>query len=159
MATAALPIRGLSANVKVVAASANKTFWDVVETRQRREPMLRALWAACVHYLIHKLDRKLARLIARERELIARLEALSLDALSDGDFLAIAEDIQGIISLTNSLVEEAYSMPDICLSTWRPTLRELEAATSHLDNFVESFRMAADDACTALLADMARQIA
>lgn len=159
MATAALPIRELSADVKFAAATANKTFWDVVETKNRKQPFLQGIVDGFVHFLVHKLDRQLAKLVTGERQLIDRLEALSVADLTEDDYLRIADDIQGIVSLTNSLVEEAYAMPEVCLSAWRSNLQKIEEATSQIDSFVESFRMASDEACMALLADLSRQIA
>ena len=49
-------------------------------------------------------------------------------------------------------------MPDRCFAVWRPRLRVADL-TAHIDNFAESFRIASNEACTALLANIPEKIA
>ena len=60
--------------------------------------------------------------------------------------------------MTYSLLDDAYAMPEKCVAVWRPILDVIADRTAHIDNFAESFRIASDEACMALLADISEKI-
>lgn len=159
MATVALPLRGLSADVKVVAASANKTLWHVADKEHQSGFLLRLICSVLSNVLIRWFTHKLATLVAREQKLIDRLNSTSMEELTDVDFLRLADDIQGIVLSTYALVDEAQDMLGPCKSARQSNLEKMRSAADHLDSIAESLRMAADDVCSSLLAELAHQIA
>jgi hypothetical protein len=153
MATATFPIRELSATVQYDAASAQKVFWEVVESKRRDAYINIQVW-----YLIHRLDRRMATLIASQQSLVTQLTAMNHENMPSVEFVKVADDLYRIVSMTDSLIADSYEMPERCLKVWRAKLEEVGNLSSHLESFAESFRMAADETCTALLADLAQKI-
>jgi len=153
MAAMALPIRELSACVQYEAAYAQKTFWEVAEGKMRATSFDVMLWVK-TRQLAHAME-KLATL---QRMLIDRLRTMDCSQYDADTFDRIASDLERIVSMTNSLVDDAYRMPQQCVSVWTPKLEAISDLTAHIDNFAESFRIASDEACTALLADIAEKI-
>lgn len=153
MATAALPIRQLSAHVQYDAACAQNVFWEVVEAKRQNAYIQIQIWL-----LTHRLDRRMGKLAESQRSLVDNLRKIPRDNMSSADFTKVADDLYRIVSMTDSLIADAYEMPDRCLNVWRANLEEVGDLSSHLDSFAESFRMASDEACTALLADLVEKI-
>lgn len=153
MATAALPIRELSANVQYDAARAQKVFWEVVESKRHN-----AYIQIQVLFLTHRLDRRMGKLAVSQASLVNHLRKIPLDSMSSVDFTKVADDLYRIVSMTDSLIDDAYEMPDHCLKVWRANLEKVSDLSSHLESFAESYRMASDEACTALLADLVQKI-
>ena len=154
MATAALPIRELSANVEYEAASAQKAFWEVVESRRRQAYFNLAVW-----YLTRKLDCRMARLVEGERNLIEHLRKIPIETMSGLDFSKVADDLNRIVSTTNAILADSYEMPERCIAVWRLNLETVGDLSTHLESFAEAFRTAADESCTALFADIAKKVA
>jgi len=154
MATVALPIRELSANVQYEAASAQKAFWEVVESKRRQY-----LFDLMVRYLTRKLDSRMGRLIVSQEALIEHLRQVPTDSISYEDFSKVANDLDRIVAVTAALVDDSYNVPQPFLEVWRPKLEKISDLNGYLDSFAESFRIASDETCTALLADLARKVA
>jgi hypothetical protein len=153
MAAMALPIRELSASVQYEAAYAQKTFWKVVDAKARERTFDLVLWVY-TKQLWHSLG-KTAEL---QRTLIGLLQGKDFSRFDADAFDKIACDLERIVSLTNALLDNTHTMPEKCVAIWSPRLEEIADLTAHIDNFAESFRIASDEACTALLANMASQI-
>jgi DNA-directed RNA polymerase subunit F len=153
MATIAIPIRELSANVQFDAASAQKAFWEVVEEK-RREAAIHIL----LRYLTNKLNRRMERLANSQRDLVEHLRKIPAEKMSAAEFTKVSDDLYRIVAMTESMVDDCYEMPPSCIDAWRANLEKVANLSSHLENFAESFRIAADDTCTALLADIAQKV-
>lgn len=154
MATAVLPIREMSTAVQGQAISARRAFWGVVEAE--KSPLV---FRAVLKWFAKKLDRRMDKLVSTETELVEKLRRVSSVRLEAPDFAKVAEDLNQITSLTSSLIADCYEMPAACVVVWQKNLDRLEDLASYIDNFAESFQVAADETCTALLADIARQVA
>ena len=98
-------------------------------------------------------------LLASQESLLKRLKGSSSDGFPPEVYGKLANDLRNVVSLTNSFIDEAYDMPVECLSLWAPRLEKIADLNGYLDNFAETFRIASDDACTALLADIAVKVA
>jgi hypothetical protein len=153
MAAMALPIRELSASVQYEAAYAQKTFWKVVEGKTRAATFDVNLWLQ-TRLLSHALG-KLADL---QSDLIECLKVKDCHEFDAKTFDKIAKDLERIVSMTYALVDDTQSMPEQCTTFWRPRLDLIADRTAYIDNFAESFRIASDEACTALLANIAEKI-
>ena len=153
MATTALPIRELSANVQYDAASAQKAFWEVVEEK-RREAAFNFLLRLSMRRLNHRLE----RLSGSQRALVESLRKIPANKMSTADFTKVADDLYRIVGMTESMIDDFYEMPPSCIDAWRDNLETVAGLTSHLESFAESFRVAADATCTALLADIAQKV-
>jgi hypothetical protein len=153
MATATFPIRELSATVQYDAASAQKVFWEVVESKSRNAQIDLTVW-----YLTRRLDRRMGKLIVSQRSLIQHLRDMPHERFTSAEFVKVADDLYRIVSMTDSLIGDAYEMPERCLKVWRTNLEQVGDLSSHLESFAESFRIASDETCTALLADLAQKI-
>jgi len=153
MCTMALPLRELSVNVQREAVSAQQAYWSLAEERlaHRRSQVIQ--WVKT-----RSLNSAMGRLVERQQSLIDLLRQAPAAPFGAELFLKIANDLDNVVSLTNSFVDEAYDMPTGCLSVWSPRLEKISDLNNYLDNFAESFRIASDEACTALLADMADKI-
>jgi hypothetical protein len=153
MAAMALPIRELSASVQYEAAYAQKTFWKVVDAKARERTFDFVLW---VH--TKQLWHSMGKTADLQRNLIVLLQGKDFGRCDADAFDNIARDLERVVSLTNALLDNTYTMPDRCVAVWRPRLEEIADLTAHIDNFAESFRIASDEACTALLANIAEKI-
>lgn len=159
MATAALPIRELSADVQFQAADAQKTVLSVVESKRRGASFIVAvLVSAVVHLKVLELNKKFERLADSQWKLIDSLQQIPVEQMSSADFTKVADDLGRIVADTNSVIDDSYAMPEKILRVWRANLEVVQNRASHLESIAESFRIAADDTCTALLADVARNM-
>ncbi|MFI5109458.1 MAG: hypothetical protein ACHP78_11490 [Terriglobales bacterium] len=145
MATMALPIRELSASVECDAASAQKTVLKVLESvSSKRTDVL--IWMKT-----RQLDHKLVSLIDREQDLITKLQNLDTSALTTDWLEKFACDLDRIVSLTESMVDDMNEMPPRCVNVWSPKLKKLDELARYIDNIAESFHVAADPECATLL--------
>ena len=154
MAAMALPIRELSASVQYEAAYAQKTFWKVVDAKARERTFHFVLWV-----YTKQLWHSMGKTADLQRTLVGLLQGKDFSRCDADAFDNIARDLERVVSLTNALLDNTYSMPDRCVAVWRPRLEEIADLTAHIDNFAESFRIASNEACTALLANIAEKIA
>jgi hypothetical protein len=152
MATMALPIRELSADVQYEAAYAQKTFWKVVETKPKTS-LNPLVW---VQSLL--LSKAVSNILGLDRTLIGLLKDEKVGNFDAETFDKIASDLERIVSMTYSFIDDAHKLRPDCVNKLRSRLEELSDLTAHLDNFAESFRAASDEACTALLADIAAKV-
>lgn len=153
MAAMALPIRELSASVQYEAAYAQKTFWKVVDGKARAATFDVTLWVQ-----IRQLSHTMGKLASLQGTLIDCLKVKDCCQFDASTFNKVASDLERIVAMTYSLLDDAYGMPEKCVAVWRPHLDLIADRTAHIDNFAESFRIASDEACTALLANIAENI-
>jgi len=154
MATAALPIRELSANVQYDAASAQKAFFEVLESKQQE-----ALFNWVIWYTTHRFNRRMGRLLMSQGKFVKSLRCVPVDSIAPTDLLKVSSDLDRIVSMTDSLLADAYLLPEQCLSVWRKKLEAISDQNGYIESFAESFRIASDETCTALLAEVARKVA
>src|ERR1700689_3901324 len=153
MATTALPIRELSANVQFDAASAQKAFFEVVESKQQQAFSNLKIW-----YMTRRLGRRMRRLVVSQGSLIEYLRKIPVESVFVGDYSKVAGDLDRIVSMTNALLDDAYQLPVQCTSIWAEKLDKMADLNEYIGSFVESFRIAADGTCTALPADIAHRV-
>jgi len=153
MAAMALPIRELSASVQYEAAYAQKTFWKVVDGKARAATFDVTLWVQT-----RLLSHAMGKLGSLQGTLIECLQTKNCREFDAATFDKVASDLERIVSMTYSLLDDAYGMPEKCVAVWRPQLDIIADRTAHIDNFAESFRIASNEACTALLANIAEKI-
>jgi hypothetical protein len=153
MATMVLPLRELSVSVQREAVTAKTAYWSLAEdvTRKHLEFIV---WIKT-----QRLNHSLGRLIERQQSLISALQEAPTDQFPANMMVKLADDLGSVVSLTESFIIEAYDMPDGILNVWIGRLDRVAQLNSHLENFAESFRIASDGTCTALLAEVARSVA
>jgi hypothetical protein len=151
MATAALPIRELSANVQFEAASANKMYWNELEARRQKRLKHREGMRAA-----RKLAAQLTTLEEAQVGLIKCLQTAP-ETLKPEHFSLIAQVLDLVVSITNATIDNLCEEGGEVLSIWSDKLEKVAELNDHIESFSESFRIAADEACTALLAGIACQ--
>jgi len=152
MATMALPLREMSVSVQQEAVSAQMAYWKLAEEVANRRFQV-FMWVKT-----RTLNASMGRLIERQRDLIRHLQDRRVSQLTPEVCGKLATDLDNVVSLTNSFLDDAHDMPNECLNVWAQRLEQIADLNAHLDNFAESFRIASDEACTSLLADMADRI-
>jgi hypothetical protein len=105
------------------------------------------------------LNVSLARLIDHQQSLIDRLNETPTDQFPADVVGKLAGDLGNVVSLTHSFIDDAYEMPRECLKVWSDRLEKISDLNSNLESYAESFRIASDESCTALLAELARSVA
>jgi hypothetical protein len=152
MATMALPLRELSVTVQAEAVSAQMAYWRLREDVAQRHAQV-FVWVKT-----RALNHAMGRLVEKQQSLIDTLSKASTMDFDADVFLKIANDLDNVVSLTNSFIDEAYEMPSLCLRVWSERLEKISDLNRYVDNFAESFHIASDEACTALLADIAAKV-
>jgi len=152
MATMVLPLREMSVTVQRDAVSAQMAYWSLAEEVANRRFQL-FLWVKT-----RTLNNSMGRLIEGQKSLIDRLTEPRVAEFAPEVCGKLSNDLYNVVSLTNSFVDEAYDMPAQCLHVWEDRLNQIADLNAHLDNFAESFRIASDEACTSLLADVAKSV-
>ena len=141
MATMALPIQTLSADIQVEAARAQQ---EIVRLRPRFHLI------AWVQTRI--VNRYCGKAIIAAEELVHTLQGADF-AAAEKDFLKeIATDLDRIVSLMDAVVEKGSEMPCEYSHVWRPKFDKLSELASHFDSIAESLHVAADPKASALLA-------
>lgn len=152
MATMVLPIRELSVNAQREAVSAQHAYIRASESiYQKRFQLFQ--WIS-----VRALNYAMARLSKQQQTLIEFLKRPITQRLTPEDFRKISNDLENVVSLTDTFIDEAYNMPRECVGVWSARLTKIAESNRYLDNFAESFRIASDEACTALLADIADRV-
>jgi hypothetical protein len=154
MATTALPIRELSANVQYEAASAQKAFWGVVESKQQQAYFHWMIW-----FMTRKLGHRMGRLVVSQEKLIEHLRKVPVENVSAADYSKVGGDLDRLVSMTEALLADSYQLPDRCTAVWSDRLDKIAGLNGYIESFAESFRVAGDETCTALLAEVTRRIA
>jgi hypothetical protein len=153
MTAMALPIRELSADVQLEAAATQKKCLDIFEYIQV------ARLGVLVWFKTRALDKSLDKLVSLQDELITRLQDdEALAKFTPEVFGRLASDLDRIVSLTYAVLEQTNEIPDQYAKVWRPKLARIADQTAHIDNFAESFHVASEETCTAVLADAARKV-
>lgn len=153
MATMALPIRELSANVQYETAYAQKVFWNVAEGVKARK------FQIVLRFKTHILTTAMSKLIVGQQDLISALQSADVNSYPADVCEKLASDISRLVNSTTAFVADASDVPSQCLQAWSGKLDVIYANAQHLDSIAESLYMAADPECKALLALAAEQVA
>lgn len=153
MAALALPIREMSASVTIDAAKTQKKCLDVAESTQQ-SGILTALkeWV-----MVRFVDVCFDKLIGSQRNLIVQLQALDTRDFSADSFNVLASELGNLAATTFAVIDLANQIQKYS-EEWRPKLDVIAEFAAHVDNFAESYRIAADEVCTSLLASMVDSI-
>ncbi len=153
MAAMALPIRELSASVTVDAARTQVQCLDIAESSLRSGIVvsIKELWAAW------RVDVCFDKLMGSQRNLVGHLQGLDTENFLAEDFIKLYTDLNNLTATTYSVVDSANEIPKYA-DEWRPKLDAIAEMAAHVDNFAESYRVAADSTCTSLLATIADNI-
>jgi hypothetical protein len=100
----------------------------------------------------------MVRLISSQVNLLRALEQVRDKTVLSPGFQKTVADIQISVSQTESIISEVYLGPDYYVGLLRDKLETIAQQNSYIDNHVESFRIAFDENCSALLADMATRM-
>lgn len=143
MATMALPIQTLSADIQVEAACAQK---QIV----RLQPRKRLSFLVWVQTRV--IDHYCGKVITAEEQLISTLQAADFNRCNSEKLEELATDLDRIVSLTLAVIEKGNEMPVEFSNSFKPKFDRLAELANHLDSFAESMHVAADPQCTGLLA-------
>jgi fumarylacetoacetate (FAA) hydrolase family protein len=100
----------------------------------------------------------MARVIVSQGALLKALELVSNETVKAPGFQKAVADVERMVSGTDSAISETYSAPGYVVSLLQRNLETVAEQNSYIDNYVESFRIAFDDTCSALLADLATKV-
>lgn len=145
------PIKVLSNEVSLQTATAVKEFFELCQAAETSYIVL----PHDIQEKVLELNRTIGRVSASQYELLNALEQVTDDQVTSPEFAKIITDLGWLVAQVESAVSETYAAPAFVATLVRPNLETVAAQNSHLDSYVESFRVAFDENCTALLADLA----
>jgi hypothetical protein len=150
MAALPLPIQILEAQVRLRA----------VEIRQEVEkPKGSGLFSKLQSLVrIVHINRGFLALIKKEERLVLFMRHPNLHTLTAEQYEKCAEALEGIVSDVTGMLDHAANMPEWVLRFWRKNMVKLVEQTGQLESIAESFRVAANPACTEALARAAREL-
>lgn len=149
----AAPIRVLSQEVTIHTANAVTEFLEICQAADPDSGYL-----ALPPWLQHKVlsvNKSMAQVVESQMTLLQELEKVSQEQLASPNFLKVIADLERVVSQGYSAIADTYSAPDTFVRLWQKNLDRMSEQNSHIDNYVESFRIALDENCSALLADLA----
>ena len=150
------PIRGLSNQVALDTASAVKEFFEMCQAADPGSGYV-ALPAA-VQGKVVSINKSMGLVVKSQHALIQELEKVSQEQLASANFQKVIADLERVVSQGNSAIADTYSAPDTFVKLWQKNLDLMSEQNGHIDNYVESFRIALDENCSALLADLATRM-
>jgi hypothetical protein len=152
-ATMVFPIRELSADVQVKTATARRAVLHVAAANARL-----LSFALLEDRRARAINKDMGKLVDRQKDLVARLESFHAEQVDAPVLSNFAGDLSQLATSAASLVTDAFEMPEKYVQVWRENLEAISDLSSHIDNFAESFHIAADDLCSALIAKMANDV-
>jgi hypothetical protein len=149
-------IRGLSNEVTLNTASAVKEFWDLCQAADPASGYV-ALPAWLQNKVI-SVNKLMGTVVESQYELIQELEKVSPTQIESANFQKVIADLERVVAQGESAISDTYSAPDVFVRLWQKNLEIMAEQNGHIDNYVESFRIAFDETCSALLADLATKV-
>lgn len=143
MATMALPIQTLSADIQAEAASAQRHIVRL-QPRKRFQPMV---WVQT-----RIVDYYCCKVIDAEERLIEKLQSADFNRCTQEKLEELATDLDRIVSLTSAVIEKGYELPVEFGNPFKAKFDRLAELANHIDSFAESMHVAADAQCSGLLA-------
>jgi hypothetical protein len=153
---AAAPIRVLSNRVEINAASAVSEFFEICQTAKPESGYV-AL-PPDLQQKIVSLNRKIEQIVQSQAVLLAELDKVTADQLASPSFQKVLEDLGRLVAQGNSAISDTYDAPEIIVRLLRNNLDVAAEQYGHIDNYLESFRIAFDETCSAVLADLATRV-
>jgi hypothetical protein len=149
----AAPIRGASLDVQLDAAAAHKEFWQLMGNEN--ESAYRAFPSA-INDQIVEMKKKISACVGSQQRLIAAFVAASDETLQSAEFANVLSDLDRIVASTDAVIRDVFSSsPKEYVREWNPYLQQMADLNGHIDNYAESFHVALDDNCSAILAHLA----
>jgi enhancing lycopene biosynthesis protein 2 len=150
------PIRGLSNQVTLHTANAVKEFFELCQAADPKSGyMTLPPW---LQEKVVSINNLLTLIVGTQKQLIDQLELVSSEHLATPGFQKVIGDLERAVSQVDSAISDTSEMPDSIVKLWKPNLETVAQQNSHIDNYVESFRISFDETCSALLADLATKI-
>ncbi len=150
------PIRGLSSQVTLHTAAAVKEFFELCQAADPKSGYL-ALppW---LQQKVVSINQQMGLAVESQRSLLDELEKVNGEHLALPGFDKVIGDLERVVAQGDSAISDTYSARPEIVKLWKKNLESMAEQNSHIDNYVESFRIAFDENCSALLADMADKI-
>lgn len=148
------PIKVLSNDVIFDTASAVKKFFELCASADLGYFVV----PQATKEKIVAVDHAMARVVSSQQALLTALEQVSNETIAAPGFQKVLADLEITVSQADSAITETYSAPAFVVSLLQKNLDIIAQQNSHIDNYVESFRIAFDENCSALLADMASRL-
>jgi hypothetical protein len=152
----AAPIRVLSNEVTIHTANA---VTDFLELCQAADPA--SGYIALPPWLQHKVmsvNRSMGAIVDSQAALLIELAQVGPEQLTAPRFQKVIEDLERMVAQTESAVSDTYSAPETIVRLWQKNLNAVADQNSHIDSYLESFRVANDETCSALLANLAATV-
>ena len=150
------PIRGLSNQVELDTASAVKEFYEMCQAADPSSGYV-ALHPALQEKVV-SVNKSMGLVVKSQHALILELEKVSQAQMAAPGFQRAIADLERVVSQGYSAITDTYSAPDTFVKLWQKNLDLMSEQNGHIDNYLESFRIAFDETCSALLADLATKI-
>lgn len=150
------PIRGLSNQVTLHTAAAVKEFFDLCQAADPESGYI-----ALPPYLQQKvvsINGQMGIVVGTQEALLAELKKVNGEHLASSDFDKVIGDLERVVAQGDSAIADTYSAPAEFVKLWKKNLDLMAERNSHIDSYVESFRIAFDENCSALLAEVATQV-
>jgi hypothetical protein len=155
MITAA-PIRVLSNEVTIHTAAAVSEFLEICQAADPESGYI-----ALPPWLQHKVvsvNKSMAQVAESQKGLILELEKVTPSQLESPSFQKVIADLERVVAQGESAISDTYSASETFVQLWQKNLDLVAEQNSHIDNYLESFRIAFDETCSALLADLATKV-
>jgi hypothetical protein len=149
------PIRVLSNEVVLDASSAVKKYFELCADAETGYIVLPQ---GEDHAMVVALNDAIKRVGVSQGLLLAALENISNEQIEAPAFPGLVDGLQSAVTITNIAINDTYNAPEMIIKLLSKNLAVVEQQNSHIDNYVESFRIALDENCTAILASLADQI-
>jgi hypothetical protein len=147
------PIRGLSNQVALDTASAVKEFFEMCQAADPQSGYV--AFHPTLQEKVVSLNESMGLVVKSQHALIQELEKVSQAQMATVGFQKVIADLERVVSQGYSAITDTYSAPDTFVKLWQKNLNLMSEQNGHIDNYVESFRIAMDETCSALLADLA----
>jgi hypothetical protein len=135
MATMSLPVAHMNYVAGAEKAVGRVNAWLVVSQA------MNVVKQTCVSLV--ELTGAFHEAVNRQSELIATLTERASSSCAPGDLLAVAEDLEHLVSINHEVLAAADHVS--FRLTWSGYLSELRKQAERLDSIAESFRMGADE--------------
>jgi len=150
------PIKVLSNEVALQTATAVKEFYELCMAAEPNASYI-ALPAETQERIV-ELNRIIGRLGESQYKLLNALENVSDEQVTKPEFAKVISDLGIVVAQVESAVDETYNAPTYVATLVRKNLECVADQNSHVESYVESFRIAFDENCSALLADLATKV-
>ena len=150
------PIKVLSNDVSLQTATAVKEFFELCQAAAPGYGYF-ALPPE-IQQKVVELNKSIGRVAESQTRLLDALERVTDQEVIAPEFAKVISDLGWLVAQVESAVVDTYAAPSFVSTLVRANLETVADQNSHLDSYVESFRVAFNENCTALLADLATKV-